>query len=213
MADHEFPEFLPGLNLKKGLRLIGGSRETYGNVLLKFYRNRKNAIQDIKNCLTKNDIPAAQAVVHALKGVAGNIGAENLYAAVSELEGVLLENKKDEWSGRIKIADDCLAELLTSISAIAGKRSAGDNGPHPERENGADGKKIPQLMNELMTALEGYNTGSINILRSLKAAARLMQIMPELEVIEQLLDKYDFDGARDVLQGIIAQLDDVDENK
>ena len=210
MSDYGLPDVLPGLNLKKGLKLLGGNQESYLRLLLKFCKNQKSVIQDIKNYLANNDQATAQRAVHTLVGVAGNIGAESLYTAACNLEIVIRENIKDDWSGKILVAEKCFAELAASVSSIAGRLNTVNDKNH--QDGAVDMEKVAALIIELKAALDGYYANSINILRSLKEAARNRLAVSEMEDIEKSLDKYDFDNARDVLQKLIIHLNIAGEN-
>jgi two-component system sensor histidine kinase/response regulator len=212
MSDNHLPDALPGLNLKEGISRIGGSHKNYLKLLMKFSANHKNALQEIKKKLSDNDIDSALRFAHNLKGIAGNIGAENLYNAAISLESVIKDNKQNEWESRINSAENFLEELLSSISTIsafpeiAESKDSEINERNIERniENSKiEMNKAVLIIKDLKSSIKGYNAGSLDILKSLEHILRNTLFLSEIQDIEKFLEKYDFDNALNALQKLI----------
>ena len=72
--------------MKSGLAKVGGNRKLYRKLLSKFRRNHTSVADDIKNALEKDDLETATRLAHTIKGLAGNIGAQELHLAAVDLE-------------------------------------------------------------------------------------------------------------------------------
>lgn len=73
------------LDVKKGLSYVGNIEKIYNNLLINFYNNYKNFIEDINNDFY-NDYEAYKFKIHTLKGITLNIGASLLYEYIDDYE-------------------------------------------------------------------------------------------------------------------------------
>ncbi|HRE18308.1 MAG TPA: CHASE domain-containing protein, partial [Rhodocyclaceae bacterium] len=120
MADNETPFALPGLALEPAARRMGGSWSLLREVLLSFHRDFSNAAATLDEDLARGDFSAAMRLVHTVKGLALNIGAETLQQVAQTLETEL----KSEQAGSRKRFETLLAEALAAIAPLATKASA-----------------------------------------------------------------------------------------
>jgi HPt (histidine-containing phosphotransfer) domain-containing protein len=113
---------LPGISVKSGLIKAGGNRKLYRKLLSKFRRNHAEVDNDIKNALDKDDPDTATRLAHTIKGVAGNIGARNLYLAATDLEAALRQKQIGNIAGLLDGLLDAFSEalglVLDSIAAL-----------------------------------------------------------------------------------------------
>lgn len=75
-----------GINVAHGLKYMGGSRSLYKKILQDFHEVLKEKEEQLKSMLAKEDIAGYAIIVHALKGNARNIGADELAEEAFELE-------------------------------------------------------------------------------------------------------------------------------
>jgi Signal transduction histidine kinase len=76
---------LTTLNIKQGIRRIGGREDAYRKQLRRFREHYGNADKQLQQ-LSEQDIQQAEAYCHALKGVTGNIAATNLFESVCVID-------------------------------------------------------------------------------------------------------------------------------
>ncbi|UCD82069.1 MAG: response regulator, partial [Desulfobacterales bacterium] len=102
-ADESLPlSGLPGISVKSGLARVGGNRKLYRKVLGKFRRNHARVADDIRNALAKNNPEAATRLAHTIKGLAGNIGAQDLHLAAIKLEESLRQDRSENMPERLE---------------------------------------------------------------------------------------------------------------
>ncbi|MEB3343224.1 response regulator [Okeania sp.] len=77
---------LPSLNVKLGLELIGGDWDSYQEILKLFQTSEEDYQTEILASINQGDLTKALYLVHSLKGMGGNIGAEILYKSAAALE-------------------------------------------------------------------------------------------------------------------------------
>ncbi|MCM1175689.1 MAG: ATP-binding protein [Blautia sp.] len=87
-----------GINAANGLKYMGGSRSLYKKVLRDFRDILHEKEAQLKDMLSKEDISGYAIIVHALKGNARNVGADELAEEAFELE-------KKSKAGRLEEAE------------------------------------------------------------------------------------------------------------
>lgn len=75
-----------GINAVNGLKYMGGSPSLYLKVLRDFREMLIEKEEQLKNMLSKEDVSGYSIIVHALKGNARNVGADELAEEAFELE-------------------------------------------------------------------------------------------------------------------------------
>jgi HPt (histidine-containing phosphotransfer) domain-containing protein len=88
-----FPEALPGpaahLDMEEGIRQIGGSRELYLSLLLRFADEYGATPDALESEIGKGNLSGAALLAQAVKGIAGVLAAQPLQRAAAELERTL----------------------------------------------------------------------------------------------------------------------------
>jgi two-component system sensor histidine kinase/response regulator len=80
------PDELPEFDLAEGLQRLMGNRALYRKLLVDFVTQYAHAAADIRTALDAADFGHAHGLVHAIKGVAGNLAAKDLQARSMLLE-------------------------------------------------------------------------------------------------------------------------------
>jgi HPt (histidine-containing phosphotransfer) domain-containing protein len=78
-----------GLDSADGLRRVGGNNKLYVKLLRQFASQQADAVGQICAALATHDTENATRLAHTLKGVAGNLGAGPVQAAVAAVEKLL----------------------------------------------------------------------------------------------------------------------------
>jgi len=112
----ELPQNLPGLNIAKTIRNLGGNKELYLTILKDFCQQFASVHSDIDALLNKGE--DALKLIHALKGVAGNIGAEQLFLTTEKLEVVVNKKQTLLIKNHMDLMDDELKLLLDSLGKL-----------------------------------------------------------------------------------------------
>ncbi len=81
------------IDTKSGLYRVGGNRQLYRKLLVKFYTEYADATPHIKKAQESYDLELAIRLAHSLKGVAGNIGAKQVQVAAGVVE-IAMKNSK-----------------------------------------------------------------------------------------------------------------------
>jgi two-component system, sensor histidine kinase and response regulator len=211
--DRALPSSLPGINIDAGVERVGGNAENFRKLLVKFSENHADMAVNIRKALKAGDKEKALLLVHTLKGIAGNIGAEKLQKAALELESSIKKESRKQQSEKLLKVEKALIRTLTSIKSLPSKRKK--KLKKPKSGTDFDVKKAIEQAHKLKISLEGYNTASADDFEFLKEILQGSPMMNDLEKIERLIGKYDFEGALEYLKKITVALgaSDADDAK
>lgn len=188
------PDIIPGIIQTEGLKKIHGNHRLYHKLLKQFYKDHKETANTIRKCLNEQELLSAQHLAHTIKGVAGNLGAIDLYETATNLEQSLIETSDYKtplplFINAFEIIMQGLAELFAvEISA-----------PLDVDYKSANSAEINVSIQQLKTCLEKHSFKSSDCLPVLsKALANShAEIFQQLEVnVEHFL----FDSALECLE-------------
>lgn len=103
------------LNETEALERFGGEIELYEELLAMFVSEPQFSLIEIQKDLAEHKLLEAVSKIHRLKGTAGTIGAEKLYAAAQEAESVLKGKKEGDISKLILEVSALYIELVDVI--------------------------------------------------------------------------------------------------
>nr|WP_242463410.1 response regulator [Rhodocyclus tenuis] len=107
---------LPGVNARDGLHRTGGDVGAYLSILHKFADHRRNTDAALLAALRSGDRAEAQRLAHALRGVAGSLGANSLQDIAHALETAL--GNKAPNDALLSLQDTLQRTLQPLIAAI-----------------------------------------------------------------------------------------------
>ena len=185
-------------NTPVGLKRLGNNRQAYRRLLERFVDSQKNFPARLEAALDADDQQEAIRQAHTLKGVAGNLGAEQLQHWAGELEAELktgLQATPESQKQTLKELQDVLQylqEWLTSNPHASATETAKKPQTWSEDE-------LHKALQELSDLLENYDAAAVQQVENL-----LEHDLPEpwttrIQSIKKLLAEYDFEAALDVL--------------
>jgi len=120
VADRRYsPELLQlqSLQVKDGLRRIGGEEAAYRKQLKRFREHYANAAGELQQLLQADALVAAEHFCHSLKGVAGNLGAHALYECVANIDE-LLKQQQLPGSEALEQFGELLRQVISDIDNL-----------------------------------------------------------------------------------------------
>ena len=112
------PEILPGIDISSALKRLGGNTRLLVRLFKVFCRDFAETTNEIKAALSSNKIEKAVHLVHTVKGVAGNLSAEDLRSAASELEKSIMQQPSDMVESRLEVFDKFLRQVIESLAYL-----------------------------------------------------------------------------------------------
>ena len=114
----DWPDSLPGLDLNKALGQLGGKKTLYVRLLGMFNDVHTGDVDKLVNAAQSQDWKQVYEINHALKGVTGNLAANELYDLCVVVDGKLKDENHD-LNGELEAMPKAMTTLLDSISQAA----------------------------------------------------------------------------------------------
>jgi HPt (histidine-containing phosphotransfer) domain-containing protein len=111
----EWPNELPGLDIKTALSQLGGKKKLYLRLLGMFEDSHVQDIDRLLAAASEQDWEAVYEINHALKGVTGNLAASELYQLSIDID-VKLKDKQHDIEALLAALPLAMDTLLASIS-------------------------------------------------------------------------------------------------
>jgi signal transduction histidine kinase/CheY-like chemotaxis protein/CHASE3 domain sensor protein len=180
-----------GLDTQAGLMRCGGNEDSYRKILAKFRDTQAGSAQSISAAMSAGDLATAKREAHTLKGVAGNIGADALYAAVEVVE---LAIKQDvDPTAAVTALDQTLATLIEILPVIPSS-----TGPTQEGTATIAADLEPQL-GRLEQLLQESDTKAADLVMQIESQLEDGELKNRLQKIANHIDDYDFENALKLL--------------
>lgn len=196
--EFQLPERIQGVDLAIGLSRVVGNKELYLKLLRKFKESQGTAATEIQDILSSHGAEAAASRAHALKGVAGNIGAMELHQAVENLESALLDGQS-EVADLMSIMQTSFNELLVGLENLTEDNP--EKGPAPK----IDSEQLGQDLNRLLQLLIDNDTDAVELTEQLVHQVEAGLKLRLEKVLAELAD-YDFDEAAQLLKTLAEEL-------
>jgi HPt (histidine-containing phosphotransfer) domain-containing protein len=188
VVQEKIPE-LPGVNVTAGLATTQGNHKLYRKLLLKFRKSEADFVEQFRQAMTDNDLEVARRYAHTLKGVAGNVGAEDVQQAAAALESACMENAAPEKIN--SLLDTVAAALSPMLAGLSLLEQPGT--PTPARA--VDPEKRNALLVQLRALLEDDDTDATEVIEELEELAGTGKHTSALQQLATAIGEYDFDQA------------------
>ncbi len=188
------PELLAlgSLDVREGVRRIGGRAEAYRRQLGRFREHYADAAQHLQRLLDEQGNEGAAEYCHALKGVTGNIGAAALCERVGTLESRLRQGQRPQ-AGELDALRGLLQQVLDDIDTLAERGAAPAGGASSAAPLSAE--RLDELLRRLADALT-HDLGVVEpLLAELRAGTAGTQREEDIVAIAALVDVFDIDRA------------------
>ncbi|MBF0462831.1 MAG: response regulator [Magnetococcales bacterium] len=202
----QVPALLPGIDVANGLDRLGDNHQVYRFLLLEFRKNFAKTAEKVRLALREarqDDIQAAQYLIHAIKGMAGNLSARALFQAAVALEKAIKEDRRADWP---LLLDTFAAALQQVVDAIGTLQPAADTTPseHGRRLDIAD--IMPRLIT-LADAIQKHRADAVACCQTLEPLFKGTSVEHTWEQLDRSLDDYKFKEAQGHLDALCNALD------
>ena len=202
------PAVLPGIDVDGGLERICADHDLFRSLLLEFRQDFANAAIDIQTYIEghrKDDLKSATQLAHAIKGMAGNLGATDLYQTAKHLENALRLENHDQWSDNLASFTKALQQVLSSIATLPQPTEviADDTAATTTKVNIAD-LKI-KLM-ELAAIINSHDLDADQCLADILPFISGANVAKETKQLQSCLTTFDFTAAQTALVAMANKL-------
>ncbi|MCA1743707.1 MAG: response regulator, partial [Desulfonatronovibrio sp.] len=185
----DIPEDLPGLNVKDGLDRVGGSSRLYAKLVGDTVSDFKNVSKDLSELIRSDDIFRAKHLVHTLKGVAGNISAQNVYNVSKDIDNFFkagnIPSKK-----MIKNLEQAMDELSSAVSMLPVSQEIKRA---PSTDISRD--ELERTLDQLEKLLNRNSLDALELAETLKTQLDQESYMEAYEMLMDKISAFDFKAA------------------
>lgn len=200
------PDKMPGVEIEQGLRRVAGNITLYRDILSKFRNNHGGAYRAMAAAWAKGERQEVARLAHTLKGVAGNIGAMELFEALRQFENSIHQNSTETTQSLDKV-EQTLSQVIISIALLD------NNNKQNQKEiitsvgiSTIELTQLTTLFNELAALLAASDTAAKVSLTLIKKTMAAADFAGKLRPLEELVDKYDFKGSLTLLRQITKEI-------
>ncbi len=106
------------LDMDKAMKRLGAPKDLYVKMLGEYVKSFAGFGDEIRMARENGDYAAAQLKAHSLKGAAGNIGAEELFALSASLEQACCEEKPERIDKELELTVKALEQVIGEAAMI-----------------------------------------------------------------------------------------------
>jgi two-component system, sensor histidine kinase and response regulator len=186
---------LPGFDPGRVESLLGGGRDTLIKLFRQFSEQFADGPEKLKRLTQSGNKDETAALVHAIKGAAGNIGAAELYSAALKFEEDLA---RDMWLPGAAAFVQVLEQTLAAIAKLPEWQSpAGQTGD--DYCGGCKWRDAVSLFERLQALLEHDEFVPRELMLELRRLLPCEPTRQSLQQIERYLDNFDYAQAKAVM--------------
>lgn len=198
--------FIPGLDIKKALRRLGGNERLLLMSMRQFCQMHSKDVELMLAALLDGRLTDANRYAHTLKGLAATIGADALSENFAYLENALgkdspgyadLKEKIDEAADHLAIIVENITNLLDKLEEQPQTTEQPDSSVRLDEKVLLTLQKLQSLMEDDDASARSYLADRISILEGVLPAAVLRQF-------ENQINSFEFEEALSTLQKILA---------
>jgi len=204
-----------GIDTKAGLARLENNRTLYRKLLILFYKNQRDFIDNFTVALASDGYQAATRMAHTLKSVAGSIGLDVVVEEAKALEKVCSQGTgqragKQEIEARLKSIELALTPIITALeSFIANEDRVNKDWPMTTK-SAVEVCDVKELLPEFQQLAQLLAESDTKARERLKAIVQKMPIpersLPELERLQYQIDGYDYENATTTLNKLVDLL-------
>jgi HPt (histidine-containing phosphotransfer) domain-containing protein len=205
---HGLPDQIVGINVSAALERVGGNRKLLRRLLIKFASTYKRAAREVTEALDAGDGEGASRLAHTVKGLAGNIGAEEVFARAVELQAAIDKELTGELQGRIEAFARSLEQVAQAVEALPAAQDEveGAGASAPGAQSSQSDEELGPRVAELLALLAGNRLGAKGCFLAAKQQLAARMDTAELAKLEEQIDRLAFDEAHASLKTLAGRL-------
>ncbi|QIR15391.1 ATP-binding protein [Shewanella aestuarii] len=199
---------IKGLDTKRGMMNCDNNSQLYLQLLRSFIQTCESLIKQQTQALKNNDAAELKISIHTLKGVTANVGANDASQQLAKVELKIKDSDSIDWNtvdGKLHSLHIELTQLLTDLDNWHQKNQQ----TVTKRELNDDA--ISQMLAELQTCLEQYNTQALDWVNQLDGVNQLTPHKAVLKSLKNDIEQFEFDLALEKLAQLSSALNRVRE--
>jgi len=192
-----------GLDTAEALARVGGNAGLLRKMMSMFRESQANAIIEIRNACAAGERKTAERLAHTLKGLAGNIGATELFEASRQLEFALQPEQKEIPQDLMARVENLLVSLFSAIDRVVQTKETEDK----SKSNAPpDVAALTPLLRDLARLLADDDGEATTRIEPLAALLKDSTLADDYRCLDKLIENFAFAEALALLRRIAAKL-------
>ncbi|MBF0167224.1 MAG: PAS-domain containing protein [Alphaproteobacteria bacterium] len=190
---------LPGIQFDSALKRLSGNKDLLIKLLADFVRDYRNVAGELSHLLAQASTREAERLAHTLKGVAANLGAQEIQELADHIEKAAL-------SGQPEAAADHLSKLAEAIDALAmalncpdGKDLGSILAPETGPREVIRVKILKPKLQELSRLLSACDGEALELFESIKSDLAIETGNAPTKRLGHLIERFAFDEGAEQL--------------
>lgn len=183
-----------------GIKRLNGNKILYLSLLRDFGASHVNYVARLRE---QTDVDNCMALAHSLKGVAGNLGAKEIYNAAYAIEQEARVYKKLPTPQQFNRLEKALSQALFEIESL---QDASIDEPSPIDPAAFDREKTLEAFETLLHLLDEGDTAAMDLLESVEGQILCAGYRDELLDLQSEIRNFDFESATRLSEELKAKL-------
>jgi CheY-like chemotaxis protein len=206
---------IEGINRDEALWRLGGDQRLWESLLIDFIRHHRDTVTKIRDKIDQGDSDTAERLAHTLKGVAGNIGAEEVFEHARNLNDTIREGNLENIARWLDDTESVLRRVCAAIDrTISEDRAAADSAGEgaagedtaPSELSAADVELVIGKSDLLHGLLDRNDLEAEDVLEELFEYLRASPYAGEVESIRESVEEFNFIDAKKKLGDLKTRL-------
>jgi len=197
---------LQGISVSDGLKHVGGNKILYRKLLIQFFDNNRESVNEIREALKIKDQTLAVRLAHTVKGVAATLGAGALAQVAGEMEKALKSEETEELSNLLEQFESHLNQVMQSIEKFQAAKKEKPASNARSDQTPVDNAVVSPIIKELFDLLETDLGEAIRRLEDLAIHLTDSKLGEQFKMLENQMNIFDIPEALDTLKAIADEL-------
>ena len=198
------PDHLPGLNLESGLEKTGNNSKLYIKILNDFETGFTDFPDKLTEANQKGSMDEVKQLLHTMTGVAGNIGANDLFKTSKHIYESLKKDRPDDINAGFLILKEVFSVVLDSIRQI--NEICKDDEIIHERSS-MNMEDLISMLLEFNSLLLEAHPESEDLFNRIKNDLIIMGFKEEVQMMAEYIEDFEFEEVSEVLGQIVYKLE------
>ncbi|MBF0623154.1 MAG: Hpt domain-containing protein [Magnetococcales bacterium] len=202
----KLPDHIDGIDLQSGLLNVNGNHTLFLKVLSTVFNKNRDIPEQIQTLIETGDIETAYRMSHTFKGVAGTIGAKELYIIAKDLENSFKENDLNAVAKHMKPFSEQTVRIMNGLTPLFGTSDAEPPAEPSGDIDSFDKKRLKKLFEKLAQLIDEGDSEALELAEELQYLLADTGLAENINSLVTDIDDYEFEQAEQTLTKIRNQL-------
>lgn len=200
---------IDGIDIDTGVKRLCGNKKLYIKMLVKFCKDNKELIIQIKKAIKYRKHDDILSLLHRLKGVSGNLSITSIYKATIAFETKIKQNIPCDYIKLFYNISDNFEKISDEIFAFEKKNQWIGSEKNSLKLDIVSKSEILYYLSKLKNYLQDYDVKAVEYMEEIKEKFAGFLDTSDIENIEEKVIIYEFDAALDYINVITSKINNI----